>query len=97
MVESILSLIHISRKSIKLGLLVALIVSLLQGATGHISGQGIAKNQPAKLAAFEGLYNTTSNAPLNLVGFVDEKNERVVGISLPYALSFMAHNDIRCV
>jgi cytochrome d ubiquinol oxidase subunit I len=24
----------------------------------------VAKNQPAKLAAFEGLYNTTSNAPL---------------------------------
>ena len=86
--------LEFARKSIKLGLLVGLIVSLLQGATGHISGQGIAKNQPAKLAAFEGLYNTTSNAPLNLVGFVDEKNERVVGISLPYALSFMAHNDI---
>jgi len=86
--------LEFARKSIKLGLLVALIVSLLQGATGHISGQGIAKNQPAKLAAFEGLYNTTSNAPLTLVGFVDEKNEHVIGISLPYALSFMAHNDI---
>jgi cytochrome bd ubiquinol oxidase subunit I len=85
--------LEFARKSIKLGLLVALIVSLLQGATGHISGQGIAKNQPAKLAAFEGLYNTTSNAPLTLLGFVDEKNERVVGISLPFALSFMAHND----
>jgi cytochrome d ubiquinol oxidase subunit I len=82
-----------ARKSLKVGLIVALVVSLLQAATGHISGQGIAKNQPAKLAAFEGLYNTTSNAPLNLVGFVDEAKERVIGISLPYALSFMAHND----
>jgi cytochrome d ubiquinol oxidase subunit I len=82
-----------ARKSLKLGLIVALVVSLLQGATGHISGQGIAKNQPAKLAAFEGLYNTTSNAPLTIAGYVDEENERVVGISVPYALSFMAHND----
>ncbi|HEX4350700.1 MAG TPA: cytochrome ubiquinol oxidase subunit I, partial [Verrucomicrobiae bacterium] len=60
---------------------------------GHISGIGVAKNQPAKLAAFEALYNTTSNAPLVLVGLVDEKNERVTGISLPYLLSFMAHSD----
>ena len=41
----------------------------------------MAKNQPAKLAAFEGLYETTSNAPLTLVGWVDEKNEKVVGLA----------------
>ena len=34
---------------------------------GHISAQGVARNQPAKLAAFEGLYDTTTNAPLTLV------------------------------
>jgi cytochrome d ubiquinol oxidase subunit I len=53
----------------------------------------VAKNQPAKLAAFEGLYNTTSNAPLVLAGFVDEKNEKVIGISAPGLLSFLAHDD----
>jgi len=58
-----------------------------------MSAQGVAKNQPAKLAAFEGLYQTTSNAPLTLIGYVDGKNERVVGISAPYLLSFLAHND----
>jgi cytochrome d ubiquinol oxidase subunit I len=82
-----------ARKSLKFGLFVALAASLLQAATGHLSGQGIAQNQPAKLAAFEGLYNTASNAPLVLAGYVDEKNQRVVGLSAPGLLSFMAHND----
>lgn len=86
--------LEFSRKSLKLGLLVALGASLLQAVTGHISAQGVAKNQPAKLAAFEALFNTTSNAPLVLAGFVDERNERVVGITAPYLLSFLAHNDI---
>ena len=71
----------------------ALVASLLQAVSGHISAQGVAKNQPAKLAAFEGLYQTTSNAPLTLVGWVDEKNEKVVGLQAPGLLSFLAHND----
>ncbi len=83
-----------ARKSLKLGLIVALVASCLQAASGHLSAQGVAKNQPAKLAAFEGLYNTTSNAPLVLAGYVDEKNERVVGLSAPGLLSFLTHNDL---
>ncbi len=82
-----------ARKSLKFGLLVALVASLLQAVTGHISAQGVARNQPAKLAAFEGLYNTTSNAPLTIIGMVDEKNERVVGLEVPGLLSFLAHDD----
>jgi cytochrome bd ubiquinol oxidase subunit I len=82
-----------ARASLKVGLTVALIASLLQAVTGHTSAQGVAKNQPAKLAAFEGLYQTTSNAPLVMLGYVDEKNEKVVGLEAPYLLSFLAHND----
>src|SRR5208283_4141699 len=58
-----------------------------------ISARGVAKNQPEKLAAFEGLYNTASNAPLTLVGWVDEKNEKVTGIQVPGMLSFLAFSD----
>jgi len=85
--------VEFARAALKLGLSVALAASLIQGVTGHISAQGVARNQPAKLAAFEGLYNTTSNAPLMLLGWVDEKNQRTVGLSMPYALSFLANND----
>src|SRR3974390_3398224 len=37
-----------ARKSLKFGLTVALVASLLQAATGHVSAQGVAKNQPAQ-------------------------------------------------
>ena len=82
-----------ARKSLKFGLWVALGASLLQAATGHFSARSVGQNQPAKLAAFEGLYNTTSNAPMVLVGLVDETHERVIGLSAPGLLSFMVHND----
>ena len=85
--------VEFARASLKLGLIVALVSTLLQAVTGHTSAQGVAKNQPAKLAAFEGLYQTTSNAPLVLAGWVDEKNEKVVGISAPGMLSFLVHNN----
>jgi len=82
-----------ARASLRVGLTVALVASLLQLVSGHSSARGVATNQPAKLAAFEGLYNTTSNAPLTLAGWVDEKDGKVVGIQVPGMLSFLAFND----
>ena len=85
--------LEFARKSLKVGLSVALLASLLQAVTGHTSAQGVAKNQPVKLAAFEGLYQTTSNAPLTVVGWVDEQNQKVVGLQIPDMLSFLAFNN----
>jgi len=82
-----------ARGSLRLGLLFGLIASLLQLVSGHSSAQGVARHQPVKLAAFEGLYETASNAPLALFGWVDEKHERLVGPRIPGLLSFLAHND----
>jgi cytochrome d ubiquinol oxidase subunit I len=83
-----------ARASLRVGLTVALAASLLQLVSGDSSARSVAKNQPEKLAAFEGLYNTTSNAPLTLAGWVDEKNEKIVGIQMPGMLSLLAHNDV---
>jgi cytochrome d ubiquinol oxidase subunit I len=82
-----------ARASLRIGLIVGLAASLLQLVSGDTSARGVAKNQPAKLAAFEGLYETTSNAPLTLFGWVDENNEKVIGPKIPGMLSFLAHND----
>lgn len=81
-----------ARSSLRIGLTVGLLTGVLQLVTGHTSAQGVAKNQPAKLAAFEGLYKTESKAPLTLIGWVDEKNETVHGLKIPGMLSFLAHN-----
>ncbi len=78
-----------ARASLRVGLTVALVASLLQLVSGDSSARSVAKNQPAKLAAFEGLYETSSNAPLTLVGYVDEKDGKVVGLQWPGLLSFL--------
>jgi cytochrome bd ubiquinol oxidase subunit I len=85
--------IDFARRALSIGLIVALIASVLQGISGDISARGVAKNQPAKLAAFEGLYETTSNAPLTLVGWVDEKDQQVIGLKAPCLLSFLTYHD----
>jgi len=79
--------------SVKLGLAVAAAAALLSLGTGHSSAAGVAKNQPAKLAAFEGQYETTARAPLYLFGWVDEKTETTHGVALPAGLSVLVHGD----
>jgi cytochrome d ubiquinol oxidase subunit I len=87
--------LEFARAALRLGLVVGLAASLLQLVSGHTSAQGVARNQPVKLAAFEGLYQTRSNAPLSLFGWVDEKNETVIGPKIPGMLSFLVHNDTK--
>ncbi len=82
--------VEFARASLKIGLVVALAASLLQAFSGHLSGQDVAKNQPAKLAAFEGLYQTTAHAPLTVIGWVDEKNQQTHGIQIPGMLSYIS-------
>jgi cytochrome d ubiquinol oxidase subunit I len=82
-----------ARRSLRISLLVALIASVLQGISGDFSARGVAKNQPAKLAAFEGLYLTTSNAPETIIGWVDEKNQQVIGLKVPGLLSFLTYHN----
>jgi cytochrome d ubiquinol oxidase subunit I len=85
--------VDFARASLRLGLIAGLAASLLQLVSGHSSAQGVAKNQPVKLAAFEGLYESSTHAPLTMFGWVDEKNEKVIGPAIPGMLSFLAHND----
>jgi len=80
-------------KSIKIALSLAVFASLFQLFTGHRSAAGISMNQPAKLAAFEGHYNT-SPAPLYLFGWVNDKEQKVnFGIAIPGMLSYLIHGD----
>lgn len=80
-----------AQASMKVALVVALVASVMQLVTGHSSAIGLSQHQPVKLAAFEGLYDTKTNAPLNLAGWVDEKTETVYGIPFPGGLSLLVH------
>ncbi|MDR1790002.1 MAG: cytochrome ubiquinol oxidase subunit I [Opitutaceae bacterium] len=79
--------------SLKTGLAVALAASLLQVGTGHHSAKVVAAHQPAKLAAFEGLYETRTNAPLYLAGRTDPASRTTTGIAVPGLLSRLVHGD----
>ena len=82
-----------ARRSMKVGLCVALAGSLLQLLTGDISAKHVAINQPAKLAAFEGLYHTEV-APLYVFGWVDETHQEVrFGFAIPRMLSYLTYGD----
>jgi cytochrome d ubiquinol oxidase subunit I len=81
-----------ARASVKLGLALGLVVALLQPLTGDHSGKIVAQHQPAKLAAFEGHYQT-GPAPLYVAGWVDEKSATTHGIAIPGMLSWLVYGD----
>ena len=93
---------ELSLKSIRIAAIVGLIASLGAAATGHKSAQTVAEVQPMKLAAMEALYNGGNDVGLTAVAWVnpfaqpDYANdaEAPLKLEMPYALSFMATNDI---
>lgn len=79
--------------SVRLGLVVAMIAAVLSLVSGDRSAKGVAVHQPAKLAAFEGLWETRAHAPLHLFGWVDARQEQTRGVALPGLLSWLAHGE----
>ena len=93
---------RLAKESIKIATIVGLIASLGAGMTGHKSAQSVAEVQPMKLAAMEALYNGGEDVGLTAIAWVnplaqpDYQNQESAPLKLemPYALSFMATNDI---
>lgn len=85
--------INYAAEFLKIGLALASISLILQLLTGHESAQIAGEYQPAKLAAFEGIYQTQKGAPLSLIGYADSKTQRVYGFEIPKMLSFLVHGD----
>ncbi|MFY0686514.1 MAG: cytochrome ubiquinol oxidase subunit I [Cyclobacteriaceae bacterium] len=84
--------VEISQKAFKIALIVATVFSLSQLVTGHHSADGVAVNQPAKLAAMEGHFET-GPGDMYLFGWVDQDEEEVVGLAIQGGLSFLTHWD----
>ena len=51
--------------------------------TGDISAKGVARNQPEKLAAMEGVFEPDAPADVHLFGWVRAGEERVIGVKAP--------------
>ncbi|MBP7555416.1 MAG: cytochrome ubiquinol oxidase subunit I [Chitinophagaceae bacterium] len=87
--------LEIARPSFKIALLVATFFSIAQLFVGHRSAEGVAKYQPAKLAAMEGHYDSSAAADMFLLGWVNDKTQTTSGIKIPGGLSFLLHQDFK--
>ena len=84
-----------AKKSFRIALVVGLVASLLAPLSGDFHAKNVAKYQPAKLAAMEGVFRTCSGGTqFYLGGFPDEETQTVKGgIAIPGVLSFVVHGD----
>lgn len=86
---------HLSfaRVSIKMGLIASCVVLFLQLLSADKTARGVAKHQPSKFAAMEGVYQTQNWAPITVIGWVDQEKQTVRGLQIPGALSFLTNHS----
>jgi cytochrome d ubiquinol oxidase subunit I len=68
----------------------------VQVLVGDWAGREVAQYQPVKLAAMEGLADTTAGAPLHVLGWFNGSGIEY-GIAIPKALSFVAFHNFNAV
>jgi cytochrome d ubiquinol oxidase subunit I len=80
----------------RLGMLISLtagaVLAPIQIGVGDWAAAMVAKYQPPKLAAMEGLYKTTKRAPLEIFGWYSNAKLHDA-ISIPFGLSILAKNN----
>jgi len=82
------------RRALTLSLLLALPFAPVQSVVGDWSAKVVAKSQPVKLAAMEGLFETQRRAPLHIGGIPNKATRKTeYAISIPGGLSFLAYGD----
>lgn len=83
------------KKSFKYGLVMALFATLVTPFLGHQSGVIATKYQPAKGAAMEAVWETTSELPFNIIQIPDPENKTnsVEWLSIPKLGSFFYTNS----
>jgi len=81
------------RTFVRAGVIVGAIAACLQlFPTGDIQGKQISQNQPATLAAMEGLFETQEGAPLVILGQPDVQHRRLDNpLEVPKMLSFLTY------
>lgn len=82
------------RSAIAIALTVGGVAAILQGLSGDYLAKMVARNQPVKLAAMEGQFETEKGAPLRIGGIPDERaGVTRYALQIPYGLSILAYDD----
>jgi len=77
------------RTALVIPLTVAALAAPVQILVGDWAARDVAKTQPVKLAALEGLGHTEKGAPVHILGWYDGKDVQY-GIKIPKLLSFLS-------
>lgn len=85
--------VHLARSWMTTGLALGLVTAIAMPFLGHWHATQVAAEQPIKMAAFESVWETESNATLWLFGWVRDDGERVTGLGIPSGLSLMLGLD----
>jgi cytochrome d ubiquinol oxidase subunit I len=82
------------QRALAIALLIGGVTAVLQPLSGDLLGQTVARNQPIKLAAMEGQFQTEQSAPLRIGGWPDEESATTCcALEIPYGLSLLAFHD----
>ncbi len=85
--------LEFARRSFTGALIFATVSAVLMLASGHFQAHGVYRQQPAKLAAFEGHFET-GPADMSLIGIPDPDDATVhFNIAVPGGLSLLLHGD----
>ena len=83
-----------ARRSMALGMVAACAFAYAQLGFGHWQGVRVERTQPLKLAAVEGLFETTKGAPLLAFGWPEPAADRTrFQLGVPKLLSLMTRGD----
>jgi cytochrome bd ubiquinol oxidase subunit I len=80
------------RTALVVSLTVAALASPVQVLVGDWAARDVATTQPTKLAALEGLYQTTDGAPEHVLGWYDGRGVEY-GIKIPHLLSLLSFHS----
>jgi cytochrome d ubiquinol oxidase subunit I len=85
---------EVFRSSLKLGLWISLVASLLVVVSGDLQAKIMTEQQPMKMAAAEALYNNAAPASFSVftIGSLSGREE-IWSLRVPYVLSFMATGE----
>jgi len=91
--------INLAKRSMVVASVFGILASVYLIGTGDGSAKAVAKYQPMKLAAMEGLYHGSTNAPLVAFGILEDtekpyESDFLVDLPIPGGLSLLAFGDM---
>jgi cytochrome d ubiquinol oxidase subunit I len=92
---------QMARRSIRVASIFGSAALVLLLVTGHTSSRNVARTQPMKLAAMEGLYEGSTRAEFSIIGMLKPEAERMTSddayrfeLAVPGVLSWMSFGDV---